>query len=364
MSTVDDLRRSMEQRAGTATTDAGLPARVEARVGRIRRRRRVAAVAVSACLVLLVAVVVPRAVSRLHADPPAPPAVQPYRGSGQLTVRPAAGTKFVWSRGIDGTMQWMIPTAKAGTRGKVIVRVFDPGTYDATPLQRGERITVGGHAAFRAVTTVDTYAPANTELGYDPTPQPVEVDTVGWQDVSGAWVSVIDRMGPAPGDAGPVLLAAAADVRLGAPEEVRVPMHFPAIPGGLPITFADVDEADSAAGPTAELRFGGDPSPKFGIAVVKGLAVDEELIVNAWPTTSVNWTELTQEAFSTTVAGRPARYTERGKGSNLLVAAGSCGIDIVVRDRATITRADLEAMVAGATFDECDSTRTWTRPVN
>ncbi|WP_306205651.1 hypothetical protein [Actinoplanes sp. RD1] len=361
MSTVEELRRSMELRAGTATTDAGLAARVEARAGRIRRRRRVAAVAVSACLVLVVAVVVPQVVTRLRATPPAPPAIQPSREPGTLTVRPAAGSALVWSRGIDGTMQWMIPTEQAGKRGKVLVRVFDPGTYDATALQRGERITVGGHAAYRAMTPVDVYT--LTDTGYDPTPRVVEADTVGWQDPSGPWVTVIDRnagQGPGSADIGPVLLAAAADVRLGAPEDVLVPMHFPAIPDGLPITFAGADEA----GPRATLRFGGDPAPKFGLAVVTGMIVDEDLLVTAWSTTSVNWTELIHEPLDTTVAGHPARYTETGEGSKLLVDTGSCGIDIIVRDRRAITRAELEAMVAGATFDACDSTATWTRPVN
>jgi hypothetical protein len=40
-------------------------------------------------------------------------------------------------------------------------------------------------------------------------------------------------------------------------------------------------------------------------------------------------------------------------GSALLVVIDTCAIQVTVADRTAVTRADLETMLEGATFDEC-----------
>jgi hypothetical protein len=384
MTTIDDLRRSFEDCALDASDGAGMAERVHAGARRIRRRRRIAAAGAAACLVTAVAAIVPAAVAGLHADGTAPAATR-YRGPGQLTVRPAADSTYLWQRGTDGTLQWMSPhrTGKSGdTCCAGVVRVHDPGTYDSTALEAGERITVGGRPAFWAVTRIpNPRAPGATRPGTPAQAPAVEAATVGWRDPSGAWVTVVDgdagtrlrRFHLTPAEMRTHLLDVAADVRLGAPQDVLVPMHFPAIPGNLPITFAEVDEIDRSGPQMATLGFGGDDTPTVDLQHRSYFPVDVDapLEIAAWTANGMApWVEIADGPVNTTVAGRPARYHEKSHsgnvlpgGSTMLVEVGSCGIVIKVRDRTVITRADLEAMFAGATFDDCDSPRTWTRPV-
>lgn len=377
MTTIDDLRRSMEERAGRASEGTGMPERALAGAQRIRRRRRVAATAAVACLVVVAGTVVPSVVSRLGTDGSAPTSVPPYRGPGQLTVRPAPDSTYRWSRGTDGTLQYMRPWAEDTGGCCADVLVYDPGTYDSRALERGERITVAGHPAFWGPTRVGTIPASVPSAGprgasAAPPPNGRDVPTVGWQDPSGAWVTVVAlrERGPS-GDARTVLTEVAADVQLGAPQDVLVPMHFPTIPGDLPITAADVDVEPTTDAPRlAHLGFGGDREPSMNMMPPWHLNSDAPLQIRAWTADKAPWTELIDGPVNTTVAGRPARYHEQSDsvrvapgGSALLVEIGSCGIQINVRDRNAITRADLEAMFVGATFDDCATTKTWTRPL-
>ncbi|WP_306205656.1 hypothetical protein [Actinoplanes sp. RD1] len=363
MTTTDDLRRTLDRGAATASDGTGMTGRIHAGAQRIRRRRRVTAAAVSACLVAVAVV----AVTRLQAEPPPPPAAPAYRKPGQLTVRPAAGSTSVWRRGSDGTMQWMLPSPDGRRNGFAVVRVYDPGTYDSSALERGEKITVGGHPAFWGTTTIESFSPD----------VPPGVLTVGWQDASGAWVTVVN------GDIGREdeattrerLVRTAEEVRLGTPEEAGVPVHFSRIPGDLPLTFSDVSTVDAYA----KLGFGaGGATPAVNIGFIRGPREGTPLRIEVWQVGSVNWTEATTDRpghageFDTTVAGHPAHYYETDSGpyivrpgaSVLTVALGTCGLVVSVKDKTAITRADLETMVAGATVDDCTSPGSWTKPVS
>jgi hypothetical protein len=387
MTTIDELRRSFEELAAAASDGAGMAERATAGAARVRRRRAVGAAAAALCLVAVVTAVVPLVVNRQRADgpPPASVVVVPYRGPGQLTVRPAPDSGRKWSIGSDGFLQFMTPSFGTMKNCCAEVRVYDPGAYDSRALEGGEKITVAGHPGYRATIEVPDADPVpRMPAGPPGRERPdgtARVLTVGWQDPSGPWVTVLD-IGSEAGlglatspDPLSLLLDVAADIRLGAPRDVLVPMHFPAVPGNLPITFADVDDISVAdGGQLAVLGFGGDPRPSVELFHPSQAEVDTPLTIKAWTANGqAPWTEMAGGPVNTTVAGRPARYYERsGKGgvrvpaggSVLLVEIGSCGIQINVGDRKAITRADLETMFSGATFDECDSIRTWTRPFN
>ncbi|WP_305786640.1 hypothetical protein [Symbioplanes lichenis] len=366
MTTTDELRRALDRGAGTASDGAGMADRVRAGAHRIRRRRRVTAVAVSASLVLAAGL----AVTRLRTEPPAPPAAPAYREPGRLTVRPAAGSKSVWQQGFDGTMQWLMPSEDGTRRGDVVIRVFDPGSYDATALRKGERVSVGGQPAFWA------YTPVEATNGLTGARGTVMAATVGWQDGSGAWVTVADRKAADrtdglddPAGVRKALIEAAGQVRLGPPQGLGVPVHFPAVADDLPMTFADITR--QRGNPIARLGFGAGPVPDLSVGFARGPVPDDPLEVTVWTVGKVNWKELTGDPVNTTVADRPARYYERNDhlgvppgGSLLLIEAGTCGLEILVRDRTRITRADLETMLTGATVDDCTSTTSWTEPVS
>jgi hypothetical protein len=363
-------------------TAAWLPA-LRARAGAQRiQKRRARGLAAAVCLAALAATVIPAVVARRHADGPPPAAVTHYRGPGQLTVTLAADSKYGFTRSSIGPVQLLSPFRKTDKYHSTCcaqVRVYDPGSYDARELQRGQQITVNGHPAFQGNTSFPLTGPVGGQPSGGPGAQPrtEQALTVGWKDASGAWVAVVGRGATpiAPQDV-PILLDVAAAVRLTAPHQVLVPMHFPAIPGNLPITYTKVDEHDAVNGPQkAALGFGGNPRP-VGPPDTPEQDVSTPLTITSWTADGfAPWIELLYGPVNTTVAGRPARYYERTgqdggsvfvppDGSVLLVEVGSCGIEIDVQDRTKITRADLDAMFANATFNKCDSTKTWTRPLN
>ncbi|GAA2490690.1 hypothetical protein [Winogradskya humida] len=368
MTTTDDLLRSIEELAGTASDGAGMTERVQAGARRVRRRRRIGAAAAVACLVLIGALV-PAAVVRLRADDPLPASSTPTRAPGQLTVRGAAGSPYTWNRGTDGALQWMTPFRKGGDEGAE-VRVYDPGTYDARKLKKGERVTVGDHQAYWGTASVDVHLSgggnwAGTKEGVHLVP------TIGWQDESGVWVTVIDAEPSQPRHQ-PVkdlLLDVATYVEIGPAEDILVPVHFRTIPGNRKITFADVDELPNTSGTyQADLGFGGDRTPTVDLYRPSYMSIDTPLQIKVM-TLGAGWNEMTYDPVNTTIAGRPARYFEgeaqsvmvpKG-GSSLLVEVGTCGILVQVSDRKAIPRSALDTMFKGATFDRCDSLTTWTR---
>ncbi|WP_213000310.1 hypothetical protein [Winogradskya consettensis] len=285
----------------------------------------------------LIGVVFSAAVVRVRADaaPPASSSTHP-RGPGQLTVRAAADSPYTWNRGTTGSLQWMQPDGQAACCAEV--RVYDPGTYDSQALESGERITVAGHQAYSATTDVKNLSGAADRVSKMP--------TVGWQDKSGEWVTVvnIDSVSARKNPGTDLLTGIAKYVEIGAPADVEVPMHFPAVPGALPLKYVNVGDG------TATLGFGGDatrtPWPLQVQASAKG---------------SPDMAPSLRGAPNTTVAGRPAYYFEKSGsmrvpagGSGLAVEIDTCAVQVTVADRTEITRDDLEKMFEGATFDRCD----------
>jgi hypothetical protein len=378
MTDLDDVVHTIELSAARASDGAGMIERVQASAARIRRRRRMTAVAASAAVVLVAAAAIP-VVTHLRATP-AQPAVTHYRDADQLTVKPAEGSAFSWRAGSYGALQWMAPyrtSAQGDTCCAAMVLVYDPGAYDPAELRKGEKVTAGGHEAWFGTTRITSFTEP-PEIASDSTAD-VEVPTLGWQDGSGAWVTVVN------GEDGPPHLltkgdklrrqmyAIAADVRLTPPRDILVPMHFPAIPGNLPISFAyaDVREDDGTTdyktGPQAAVGFGGTtgvPSIYLGGASTSGS--DAPLEIVARTAGQAPWTDLLTNTIERelTAGGHPARYTRTPwAGGQLLVEIGTCGIEVRTKDPDRFTAEQLAAMFDGATFDACDSTATWTEPL-
>ncbi|WP_306204947.1 hypothetical protein [Actinoplanes sp. RD1] len=407
MTGIDEVVRTIEIRAAQASDGAGLTERVLAGAARVRRRRQWAAVAAAATVVLGAAAAFP-VTARLRADhaPPTtpqpvtvstPPSREPvptpsaptpsvatsfvptpapghYRDLGQLTVAPAGGSAYTWRRGTSGALQWMVPfttSSKGDTCCAAMVRVYDPGMYDARDLRRGEQVRVAGHAAWFGTTTVT--APTEPPEIRSDSVGDFEVPTLGWQDKSGAWVTVINGQ-DAPeqfrtkgGALRAEMFAIAADVRLTAPEDPLVPMHFRKIPGDLPMSFSYADDREFQDGQQATLGFGGDTGvPQLYLGGSSTTGARAPLEISAWTATTTPWTELRDQATPAgKVAGHPAWVAEGPDGESiLLVEAGTCGIEVKAPDPDDIALADRKAMFSGATFDRCDSTATWTRPLN
>lgn len=375
MITVDDLRRSLDDRAATASDGAGMAERARLGAQRIKRRRAIGAV-VAVCLLAVAVTFVPAALSRRHGPPPA--SIPFYRAPGQMTLSGAPDPEFTWSTGTEGTTQFM--TALSTTKQDfneccAEVRVHDPGTYDSHQLRAGQPITVAGHSGFRAMTrAVQSNAAPDGPSGAPVIGHPVyrQALTVGWQDASGAWVTVLDSGyltgDRVPPDRVPLLLHVAADVRLTPPQDVLVPVHFSHPPGGRTVTFVQTSDVASNH-PSVSMGLGATSATALPLSRPSARDMDQPLQIRAGNAADWNWSGPTYGAVNTTVAGHPARYYEYADNegsvslnpgsSILLMVAGTCGVQVDVRDSQVITRADLEKMFTGATFDRCDGTKTW-----
>lgn len=358
MTTLDDLRDTFDAYAGNGLDVDQTLATAQAGATRIRRRRRTVAACVAAAVLAVVAVT-PVAVARLRTDGAAPqPAATPsYRKSSQLTVSLAAGTPyFVMSQGTDGHQQDLIVrrlTPLDGSGGSIFVH--DPGSYDGTAFAHGSKAVVSGHP----VTVVD-------DLLFDPAYLPQERSpAVGWQDASGAWVVVTQTKTVA------AALELAADVRLAAPRAVIGPVGFDRVPGDLPLAFSNVEVAVKApAGQTYSSSVGFGP----GRAVPRSMPIITDdpglpVTVMVQPVSGRGWAEVQGAAGATekTINGFEARFvTDKGSkvfvsgpGGHVLIKAGTCGIEIHLRDLAKAPFARAEQMIKGMTVRDCTDLATW-----
>jgi len=365
VNTLDNLLEVFEQDAGRAPTPHGVAEAAAAGAGRIRRRRRVIAVAGAAILVAAAAVVVPLATHH-DATGPLPARPAPYRNPGQVTVSLAPGTKFVGVPSADGSRQSMVLVTGSCCDE---VRVYDPGTYDAAALVKGEPVVVAGHPAHYAVV-----APPAPDRVTRPVP------TVGWQDVSGAWVTVFHSTNspkPAPAGVREKVLGLAAKVRLGKPREISVPFHLPAVPRDLPVTyvmasapglkyFDHIPTGDGALA-YAKVGFGGDGRPTGATAAFPPPA-SVSLMITSWTKGMTILGGYPKGKPTTTVDGHNIWYYDGPRhlpapASSLVVQAGTCYVEFLAQDRTKFTKADLIAMLAGATFDDCGQPSTWKGPM-
>nr|WP_221379156.1 hypothetical protein [Actinoplanes polyasparticus] len=367
MTSLDELRRTLEQRADLAPDAVGLVEQARAGAVRLRRRNRFRAVA-AAVVAVAVAVGVPYA-ARLNPSEPAPNPAGPmtyYREPFQLTLDLAPGpVYFTLTHGTQGRTQFLVArpigTPKDDSGGTIAAH--DPGTFDPTRLRRGERVTVHGHPAFY-VQNLDPPAPsepAGTNASGPDSSYRIGA-AVGWQDPSGAWVTVSDGASRA------AMLRLAESVRLTSPRTARAPVRFGWVPLDLPVTYTESRDV-AAHGVSANIGFGGPAEPSGQpSSPFFAMPYDTPLSVSVLPMEGIMtaWGEDYADRPMRVIAGHRTWYIEGDAGplasrdgSHMLIQAGSCGITIAVRDRASIPSAALERMVENMTFGGCDDTSDW-----
>ena len=380
MSTVDELREVLEERAGVPEI-TGVVEAARAGATRVRRRRRITAATVTAGLVVVAAVAVPVTVQRMRAtDPlPAAPATKPYRQTGEYTVRVQPAPRyFVLQRQVEAAGQVVVIRSRnSGDRDwGGTVTVHDPGTYDPAWLRTGERITVDGHPAFYTLTvTSRPTGPAPEEAVERARMLESEgVAVIGWPDPSGAWVTVTGGRTRAD------VQRLAESVELGAPRPITAPVQFSWVPGGLRLGFVSAND-QPAGSPIldngARVGFTAKPLPAAlepGSALAN-LHSDMELTVLVLRRTDRSWTEMVDppqppgvaavQPRWRTVAGHRTWYLPPGSphfaagSAHLLIEDGECGIALSVDESVRISYDDLVRTVAGMPFADCTDPATW-----
>ena len=364
MTSLDELRNTLEQGAGLAPDATGLVEQAQAGAARRRRRNRARTV-VAAVVAVVIAVAVPSVTRSTAIDPRPNPAgpMTHYREPYELTLELAPGpVYFTMTHGTQGRTQFLVarPHGSPQDDSGATVAVHDPGTFDPTRLRQGERVTVHGHPAFY-VENLDPPVPDASASGPGASTYRVGA-AVGWQDPSGAWVTISDGADRAS------MLRLAARVRLTSPRTARAPVRFGWVPRDLPVTYTE--SRDTAAyGVSASIGFGNPTDPRDQSAdPFFMIPSSTPMSVTALPMDGIMtaWGEDYAQRPMKTIAGHRMWYVEGeagtfpdADGSHLMIEAGSCGITVLIRDRASIPYAALERMVQNMTFGGCDDTSDW-----
>ncbi|GAB2583200.1 hypothetical protein Aab01nite_84470 [Paractinoplanes abujensis] len=362
MTSLDELRRTLEQGADRAPDATGLVEQARAGAARLRRRNRMRAIAAAVVAVVL-AVSVPSFVRLRTAEPPPNPAgpLTYYRQPYELTLKLAPSkAHFAMVYGTQGTTQFVIarPIGNPKNDSGGSIAAYDPGTFDPTRLRRGEPVTVQGRPAFW-VEHLEEPAPASSGPGGG---QEYRVGAaVGWQDPSGVWVTVSEGFDRAS------TLRLAESVRLTSPRTVRSPVRFGWVPQNLPVSYADARDV-AEHGVEAHIGFGrpersnGRSGPFFMIPYDTPLSVmtsSMDGIMTAWGEDYAKRPMRVINGYKTWYfEGTEDSYIRRNS-SQMMIEAGSCGVTVVVHDRDKISYAELERMVQNMTFHGCENADGW-----
>jgi hypothetical protein len=340
VNTVDDLRRTLEDRAGRAPDERGLIEDARAGAARIRRRRRVTAAAGTAAAVLVSALVVPFAVRHESAPPntPAAPSASPapagLRRGSDLTVGIAPGkgltvTKYL----LDTGNQYLDAVREDGTMYSL--NVSDPGAFEGGPIEGSVRVRVGDRDGWYLA------RPASPSRGSKPTTNHL----LRWETRDGFGVAF--NSGSSKAD----LLATARAIRFVRPAPPSGPLQLGWVPDGLVPAGVEIFVNDKTENILLS-RPGSQPPEDTGITA------RVEPVTPGWLKRSTEGKPPTH-----TIAGHQAWYRElplppdgalRGF---LVVKAGDCGISI--QGTSPTTFADFERLVREATIGSCTSQDGW-----
>jgi hypothetical protein len=323
MTTTEDLRRTLADNASRAPEGVGLAAAVVAGAARVRRRRRFGAAGAAALVTLALgagfALVRPG-----QATSPAPPMPTP-RFHQTVELAPG-GTYMITHRESDGRNQFVRVRLAAYTHD-ALIRVAEPGTYDARDLLAAERITVAGHPA---------YYRARDGI-------------VGWPDSSDAWVLVSSAA------SGEELLRFAEHVRTTPPRPMRAPVRFTEVPPTLRLATASVDL--STIPPYAGVGF-----DRAGEDVPRSWPSLDGQVLNVWiypRTTYTDFSYLYSDGPPVTVARHEARYSESAAGAILTLRTDTCMVRYIATDRALLPFEVLRRIADTARYADCTRPETW-----
>ncbi|MEV6302770.1 hypothetical protein AB0M02_25380 [Actinoplanes sp. NPDC051861] len=357
MNTLEDLRRTLDTHATAAPDAFGLIERARTHAVRLRRRRRILTGTGTALAIVLVSVAVPLFL-RQPAPAPSPPAAPPSRSAAQLSVELVPGSAFqITTRGGTEDSQWAtvratvdIESARPGRPGAnegADVIVHDPGTYDPAVLQRGEPVTVAGRPGW--------YVESLPSVVIVPLDLPAAAGpAVGFQDPSGAWVTVGDV--EAEETARQHLIEIGNQVRLAEPIEAGAPFQFGWLPEGLPVSRV----RQLPMGPAVTFGFG----PVSGRDVALSVTAQSSVGDRDWPMIKDGMPDtVTVNGNTVRYAARPnAVWTGPDTGADMTVEVGTCVFYFHVLDRERLSRPDLLRIVEHARFTSCDDPSTWLPP--
>jgi hypothetical protein len=289
----------------------------------------------------------------------------PVRKAGQITIDLNPTSGFVAAvRGTDATRQFVTardfsPNGESG-RYAGEVTAFDPGKFDGSALQRGETITVRDHDAL--------YLPNYTFAKLSDGGKPHRTPLVGWQDPSGVWVLVY--RGPGQRVERDALESLAASITIAPPKEVRTPFRLGALPAGLAPTYVrSVEDERDGRGGTVGLSA---PGRRESQAAVYDAAPAGVTVTVSAARRDAKWTAEKATLTGSTKAGGHHAWYDTGRnplsrgstGSTLVVETDHCVIRLTAADRAEVTRADLDAMVADMAIGDCADLDTWIAPLS
>ncbi|KUL41139.1 hypothetical protein [Actinoplanes awajinensis] len=367
--TLDDLRNTLDRHAGQ-TPPAGitlLPA-VRGRAAQLKRRRTVLG---GAALVAAIAVTAGVAPLMVRTDAPVTATARAWsRTPEQTSVTLRAGSPFLlMGRKSTPTGQYAtvrnildVQSSRPGVEGRnegADVLVFDPGAFDPARLQQGTPIAIGERRGW----FVEDMHAGVPNSGFDGA-------FVGWQDSGGAWVLLMDRHADTPDD----LIEVAKDLRIVDGMDAVSPVTLGWVPPGLRIYRADVDTS-RPAGSSASFGLGHAADRKPDLVYFESTrdALPLELqITRSAPKEWSNYQHELEGRAPKKINGADSWYLPRPNslfgsaasqpaGADMVVRAGECMMLVHVRDRAQITEADLDRMLAGATFGSCTDSSGWKR---
>ncbi|GAA2692495.1 hypothetical protein [Actinoplanes palleronii] len=366
--TLDELRDTLDRHAGQAPpADITLLPAVRGRAAQLRRRRTVLGGAALVAAIAVTAGITPLIV---RTDAPVTATARAWsRTPEQTSITLRAGSPFLLlDRKSTPTGQFVrvrnlqdVKSARPGVKGRnegADVLSFDPGAFDPAELQKGTPVTIGDRHGWFAR---DMHAGV-PDSGFDGS-------FVGWRDSSGVWVLVMNRSAETPDG----LVEVARDIRVVDGMDAVSPMTLGWVPPGLQIYRADVNTS----------RIGG-LSASFGL----GYATDRkpdllwfDSVREALPF-ELQLTRLAPQEWSNyqrELQGHPpvkmngadtwylprpnTLFATQGQdgGADMVVRFGDCMGLVHVRDRQQITEADLNRLVASATFGSCTNASGWKR---
>ena len=383
MKDLELLRRTLVDQAAAAPDGSGFVEAAHAGAARIRTRRRV--LAAGAAVTLAVgAAIVPGAISRLLPSETSPATSATPRGPFQLTVDVAANSGYrKLKSGTLATRQYISLRGPVGSNewGSEVV-VHDPGTFDGTPFQSGEKVTVRGHPAYYVTDLLvgifigGGMAPINPD-----NPKDIRMPAIGWPDSSGAWVIVyLDKPMeetddfPKRDDKADLLRVASA-LRIGKPRDMRASFHLGYLPpavAGQPASITTSNFAGEGT-PAVAVKIGLQPSKIDMYTLGKG-DWGELLSVQVGPFSGRDTSDPSIQALGppeVRIAGFEGWYnTDPTPGwlvtpntGHLMLDDGRCSLNVSSLDLTKIPYEELKRVVEGAQFADCTQPGTWLPPL-
>ncbi len=380
---IEELERALTDLAATAPDGVGMMDAVRADASRIRQRRRIISISAASAVLVVAIAGAPAAISGLGQRAP-DTAASAYRDPLQLTVDIAPSDRyFKQSYRVAGSIQRVM--VKSSAPGPISVDSFpanifvhDPGSYDASHLLRGERITVQGRTAYYVpdlplgVTMLPDFSarpsPTADRNLVPVAPGEVRSHAVGWQDPTGAWVIVTPVL--TPPDPKEALSRFAELVRITPPRDILAPFSLSYIPGGLkPFSLNTYDRTPDINN-DAFISFG-TPAEPPQMDDYEPLMGGRPLAIRMLARSSYLDEKTDELGAPTRIAGYDAWYLTQStktwqvpdNGSILALHHEDCYVSITVADRNRITLAELTRMLEGTRFADCTDKDTWVRPV-